>query len=340
MKTMKAYLVLPFVFLAIGALVAKDKPRITIQVVESSTSSTLAPAWTQLTKDKEEPPREVPQVHVKAIMPDGRHVILWCQGVFTWTRCKPLGAGSYSAEVSSNSVLVYTYDLSGKEQHPAKYSYAGDWSTSTPSPAPPQAVVSQPARTETPTSVNPPPPAETQERQSTFTWSSKDCNNCRSTRAANFYEDGSGLFVEAIDGIDGNVNFASAGLAGVSDNLMVAVGVANGGKSDLIVNPMEAITLESDSSSNMVLYAVEHPDRHITEDMDIRKKQFKKGSLNLGAGQLVAGYLFFPGDFEASLVTVVMRVGNQTFRFPFVRNPKNGARFEDPERSPVTPGVK
>jgi hypothetical protein len=190
-------------------------------------------------------------------------------------------------------------------------------------------------RTETPASVNSPPPAVTQERRSIFTWSSKACNNCISSRVADFYADGSGLFVEGIFGGDGSGDMATAGLSGVGAYLVVAVGLDNGGKADLIVDPKKAVSLESDSSSHMVLFVVEHPAPRI-EGTEIMKKQFtvitqeqfKEGPVHLSAGESAAGYLFFPGDFEASRITVVMRLGNETFRFPFVKNPKDSARFD------------
>ncbi len=127
---------------------------------------------------------------------------------------------------------------------------------------------------------------------------------------------------------------AMAGLSGAGDNLVVSVGLDNGGKTDLLVDPKRAVSLESDSSPHMVLFPVENPDPHIegTEIMKrqftvILKEQFKEGPVHLRAGEQAVGYLFFPGDSGAR-ITVVVDVGNETFRFPFVRNLKDSARFD------------
>jgi len=68
--------------------------------------------------------RSVPQVHVRAIMSDGKHITLWCQPGFRV--CPTLNAGHYDAYVNGNSVWIYGRDLGGKE-HKAKYRYEGDW---------------------------------------------------------------------------------------------------------------------------------------------------------------------------------------------------------------------
>jgi hypothetical protein len=75
------------------------------------------------------PPRThvnyVTQEHVRAIMPDGTHVTLWCQVGFR--KCAPLQAGSYSAEVKGNTVWMYVHDLSGKESRMKYKAVGGDW---------------------------------------------------------------------------------------------------------------------------------------------------------------------------------------------------------------------
>jgi hypothetical protein len=136
METMKSKLILSFVCLAVSALAAKDESRTTIQVVASSTG-TVAPGWTKTTTS-DGGPRQIPQVNIKAILSDGRRLILSCQKTFVWSRCKQLDTGSYSAEVKGNSVLVYTHDLSGKEQHAIPYSYVGEWEPDSQPPASPQ----------------------------------------------------------------------------------------------------------------------------------------------------------------------------------------------------------
>jgi hypothetical protein len=140
---------------------AKDKPRIRIQVVESQTSerqfsyqvpgrngqstttcdssatatdlgggTATARGTTNCTTTTtpSTPPktvvRSIPQAHVRAILPDGSRVTLWCQQGLR--RCSPLGPGTYDAEVSGNSAWVYTRELDGGERK-IKYRSVGGW---------------------------------------------------------------------------------------------------------------------------------------------------------------------------------------------------------------------
>ncbi len=83
----------------------------------ATTSQTGAPPVTLVNSIKEE--------HVRAIMPDGAHVTLWCEGGVR--RCDSLRPGNYSAEVKGNTVWMYPHDPSGKE-HKIKYkALRGDW---------------------------------------------------------------------------------------------------------------------------------------------------------------------------------------------------------------------
>jgi len=68
--------------------------------------------------------RYIPQAHVHAIMSDGRRITLWCQAGFR--HCNTLEPGTYAAEIVGNSVWVYGHDLGGKE-HKIKYRYEGGW---------------------------------------------------------------------------------------------------------------------------------------------------------------------------------------------------------------------
>lgn len=135
------------------ATLAKEKPRITVQVVGTQTSErqytyqTPGTAGTSTTncdvndaavntsidcKTTSNPgtspsnhTRTITQEHVRAIMPDGTHVTLWCQAGFR--SCASLRAGYYPAEVKGNTVWMYGHDLSGKE-HKIKYkAVGGDW---------------------------------------------------------------------------------------------------------------------------------------------------------------------------------------------------------------------
>src|SRR6266568_4500073 len=144
-------------------LVAKDKPAITIQVVDSNTwhrdlafqhaatasqtncntsgttngtvtddsvyattNSTTncattpgTPAYTSHTY--------IAQDTTHAIMPDGTHVVLWCQNGFR--KCSSLAPGSYRAEADGdNAVRVYVYSLiTHKSQGKIKYHVVGTW---------------------------------------------------------------------------------------------------------------------------------------------------------------------------------------------------------------------
>ena len=64
------------------------------------------------------------QENVFAVMPDGKHITIWCQRGFR--RCASLDAGTYVAQVDGDTVLMQVPDLSGKMQK-IKYRYAGRW---------------------------------------------------------------------------------------------------------------------------------------------------------------------------------------------------------------------
>lgn len=150
-----------FLLLLSTIALAKDKPRITIQVVDTQTSTrertyyvpgtnaqsrtncdsnataidlgggmasangtTNCTTTTTPGRPASTGVRYIPQAHVHAVMPDGTHVTLWCQQGFR--RCETLNTGSYVAEIDGNSVWMYGHDLSGKE-HKVKYRYVGGW---------------------------------------------------------------------------------------------------------------------------------------------------------------------------------------------------------------------
>jgi hypothetical protein len=158
---MKARLSLVFLIVATTTLPAKDKPQITIQVVDTDASTrqftyyvpgTSAQSTTNCngnataidlgggiatangttncttTTTPGRPPstgvRYIPEAHVHAIMPDGTHITLWCQSGFR--RCNTLNAGYYTAQIDGNSVWMFGHDLGGKE-HRIKYHYVGGW---------------------------------------------------------------------------------------------------------------------------------------------------------------------------------------------------------------------
>jgi len=151
-----------FCFLLLAtAAVGKDKPKITIQVVDTQASErqysyvvpgTAAQSTTncnsnatamaigdnmttangttncRTTTTPGRPARTVvnsiPQEHVHAIMPEGTHVTLWCQRGFR--QCRYLNPGTYAAQLSGDTLWVYGHDLGGKE-HKIKYHAAGGW---------------------------------------------------------------------------------------------------------------------------------------------------------------------------------------------------------------------
>lgn len=69
----------------------------------------------------------IQQQYVHAILPDGQHVMLWCQAGFR--KCANLAAGRYEAEVDGDKALrLYVYSLvSHKLMGKMKYRVAGTW---------------------------------------------------------------------------------------------------------------------------------------------------------------------------------------------------------------------
>lgn len=143
------------------ACLAKDNPRITIQVVDAQSSTrhitytipgtnehsttncngnatatdtgsgtVVANGATNCTTTATPatPPStgaiNIAQPHVHAIMPNGTHLTLWCQA--GWRHCSTPNSGNYTAEVEGNTVWLHVYDLGGKE-HRIKYHYIGGW---------------------------------------------------------------------------------------------------------------------------------------------------------------------------------------------------------------------
>lgn len=153
------FIVGTFVFALV--LVAKDKPRIDLKVVDTQTSekeymqyvpgtpaksttncdssatvyggggiatgngttnctTTTTPGTAPTTVR-----RSIEQAHVRAIMPDGRRVTLWCQQGFR--RCSNLSPGTYTTELDGNSVWIEVFELDGVKKHKIKYRFEGGW---------------------------------------------------------------------------------------------------------------------------------------------------------------------------------------------------------------------
>ncbi len=58
--------------------------------------------------------RTVAEEYVKALLPDGRNVVLWCQQGYR--KCLPLAPGSYEAQIDGNALFIFVPELSGKER--------------------------------------------------------------------------------------------------------------------------------------------------------------------------------------------------------------------------------
>jgi len=72
--------------------------------------------------------RQIRQESIHAIMPDGTHVILWCQA--QWRKCASLAPGNYRAEPDGKEALkLYVYSLVDKTKliGKIKYRVAGTW---------------------------------------------------------------------------------------------------------------------------------------------------------------------------------------------------------------------
>jgi hypothetical protein len=154
---------LTIAFFALGlTLLAKDKPKLNIQVVDTQTSereftqyipgtpatsttncdsnatvygtgggtaigngTTNCTTTTTPGRPASTVQNSIEQTHVRAIMPDGRHITLWCQQGFR--PCSKLTPGSYSGELAGNSVWMQVYDLDGTTKHKIKYRFEGGW---------------------------------------------------------------------------------------------------------------------------------------------------------------------------------------------------------------------
>ena len=126
---------------------------------------------------------------------------------------------------------------------------------------------------------------------------------------------------------------ALAGLSMVGSYFCVEMGFGLEGQGTVAVNPRRAVTLETDSAAHMVLYPIDHPDTRAIKGTVIEKKRLKDETVTLRGEAVAAGYLLFPADNNASRVTVIVVVGNETFRFPFDRNPNARAKFAAPNDS-------
>jgi hypothetical protein len=152
------------------------------------------------------------------------------------------------------------------------------------------------------------------------TWSSECTQDfiCESSIInPGWHADGSGLFLEATSTSNASV---VVGLSRSRTTFSVALFLGLIGTEPIVLNPMEDVRLETDSAPNMLLSAVTvpAPKKH-TDDVTINK-QFANQRLTIAKTEdSCGGYLHFPVDPDAQTVTVVVRIGHETFRFPFAR---------------------
>jgi S1-C subfamily serine protease len=165
----------------------------------------------------------------------------------------------------------------------------------------------------------------------TSTWSSKDFES--SIARPGFWNDGSGIFVEEMASPDAGL-LAGVFHEGTNFVVLLGVGLDYNQQGSFTISP-QAVTLESDSSSHLVLYPLPYPDPQIRKDSLEVKMQFKKEIAVKKPGDHAVGYLFFPYDDKASQVTIVVEVKGTAFRFPFSRDPSYRAKFVAPDTIPT-----
>ena len=163
------------------------------------------------------------------------------------------------------------------------------------------------------------------------TWAGA-CSICESSIFnPGWNSDGSGLFMEEMD--SGTV-FSAAGISANSGDYEVSLVLGLSGNGTVTINPATDVTLETNSSPHMVLDALEKPDPRIPKaDIGVQKQFANKPISFNAAGESGGGFLFFPFDSDASMVTVVVRLGGEVFRFPFTSVPSVPGKFGNPERN-------
>ncbi len=161
------------------------------------------------------------------------------------------------------------------------------------------------------------------------TWTGA-CSICQSSIFnPGWNSDGTGLFMEEMD--SGTV-FSAAGISGNSGDYEVSLVFGLSGNGSATINPVTDVTLETNSSPHMVLDTLERPDPRIPKaDIGVQKQFANKPITFDAAGQSGAGFLFFPLDSDASVVTVVVHLGGEVFRFPFASIPSVPGKFGNPE---------
>ena len=168
----------------------------------------------------------------------------------------------------------------------------------------------------------------TAEQPDAYTWSSTACAKCQSTIVYQaWFPDKSPLVAEGLPGMHAG---ALVALSLVKDTMVVSLGVSIAHDPPLTLDLTQSVTVETDSSPHMVLYALQVPGPGFHKDDVAVLRQLNSRSLPLRPHVPASGFLFFPFDHKAKRFVVVVKVGGETFRFPFAQNPSAQAKFGDP----------
>ena len=175
----------------------------------------------------------------------------------------------------------------------------------------------------------------TAEQPDTYTWSSTTCAKCQSTIVYQaWFPDKSPLVAEGMPGMHAG---ALVALSLVKDTMVVSLGLSIAHDPVLTLDPRQSVTIETDSSPHMVLYALQAPGPGFHKDDVAVLRQLNNRSLPLRPQVPVSGFLFFPFDHKATRFVVVVKVGGETFRFPFAQDPVTQAKFGDPAKLGASP---
>jgi YD repeat-containing protein len=170
----------------------------------------------------------------------------------------------------------------------------------------------------------------TAEEPDTYTWSPTTCARCQSTIVYQaWFPDKSPLVAEGMPGMHAGTLVA---LSLVKDTMVVSLGVSIAHDPPLTLDLRQSVTIETDSSPHMVLYALQAPGPGFRKDDVAVLRQLNGRSLALQPHVPASGFLFFPFDRKATRFVVVVKVGGETFRFPFVQDPRAQAKFGDPAK--------
>ena len=168
-----------------------------------------------------------------------------------------------------------------------------------------------------------------------YTWSSTTCPKCESTIVySSWYPDGSPLIAEGMAGTHAGV---LAALSLVKETLVLSLGLRTSQGLPLTLDLRKNVTVETNSSPGMVLFTLDEPGTGFHKDDVAILRRLNVRSFRLVPYVNASGFLFFPFDHNASHFFVVVRVGDEVFRFPFARDSRVPPRFVDPAHNTATP---